>query len=221
MRNITPEQETDIANRLGLTEPKCPKEVAEYMADLEKFESVKQQVRTDQLSSWDNAEKALIHLNETRAELDRVEQAIEKLNSHSELVKLAYTTYGEQVSAYNQAIRAEAEKPRKAFQDQQSALVASLAKESRSLNYRISRLDTKRWNSEDTQEKEAIVLEQDSLKARLSVVDYLKDQITYLSYSPELPELTEQLIWEHLEQNTWLVSGFIENLSKVVDKQTA
>lgn len=195
---INEQLEKEIATRLNLTKPVCPKDVAEYQKDGEAFrEAISSYQRPD--FSWRaTTDEARATIAQARKTLDSIEQMADKADSHSETIALAFTAHTQAVRDYWSAIEREESKPRDAFKKARDEFVSAMEKEKRSLKRKQNK---ESWG---TPERQAI-------SDRLDLVVYLIDEARYLDYDPETaPEFSEQVLWLKVAQAQYRADKFLE-----------
>ena len=187
---INETQEQEIATRLNLTKPVAHAEVAEYMADGQQF--------AEQVSNYDPqkigyrytytpAEVSAL-ISETRNKLTTLEQSLEKLDTHTETVKLATTAHQQALRDYWDKIEREEEKPRIAFDNAKNEFCLLMEKEGRSLKRRETKAE---WGSDERNE----------ISKRRELVGYIREEASWLRYDSETtPEFSEQIIWDKIAE---------------------
>lgn len=204
---INETQEKEIATRLGLTKPICPKDVADYVADQEAFREAVSNYERPNFSWRATTQEARATIEQARTNLTKLEELADKADNHSDTVALATTAFQDQTRKYWNAIETEANRPRLAFDKERDEFVASMDKEKRSLKRKQSKVEsTIGWQTEEYKE----------ITERLSLVGYMAEQARYLNYDPDTcPAFTELVLWEQIAKSEDRANRFLEFVSKV------
>ena len=221
MRAVTNEaQEKEIANRLGITKPNKPKEVAEFLARWEVYKETVSEFRADRLNSWgkfDLIETNAQAISKIRLSLDSIEAQAQTLGAMGETTRLAVTAYEQAQLDYERKIEAEADRPRREFESARAKFIEMLEKEERSLKYRKTRLENKAWAMpRDTAER--LNLEEQARGAydRLTVVQYLKQEARYMNEG-EITQFTEEALIAHIDANSWQAKEILDKLANLAN----
>jgi hypothetical protein len=211
--NETLEQE--IATRLGITRPNCPKDVAEYMADTEAYTSALSDYTAPRMGWRMTTDQAKAQIEETRLSLTNLESIISKLESHSETTALAFQAYYRALGIYEQAIETERSRPRNEFEIAKRLFVETLEKERRSLKRKTTVNQNKRWETKaDSEERKAIEQTIAEQSERLETIGYLIQETNYISYNEEEPTVfTEQTLWDNLGANEYKMEQILNTLA--------
>jgi len=198
--NETLEQE--IATRLGITRPNCPKDVAEYIADLEAFSEAVSRYERPNFSWRATTEEARATIAEARKSLTTLEQYADKVDSHSDTIALATTAYYDLNRKYWDTIENEAQKPKNAFDKARSEFITEMDREARSLKRKENKLE---WGTD----------ERNQVSERLELVRYMAEQARYLDYNAETsPVFTEQVLWEQISKAEYRANSFLRWIAK-------
>jgi len=221
MRTVTNEaQEKEIANRLGITKPNKPKEVAEFLARWEVYKETVSEFRADRLNSWgkfDLIEANAQAISKIRLSLNSIEAQAQTLEAMGETTRLAVTAYEQAQLDYERKIEAEADRPRREFESARGKFIEMLEKEERSLKYRKTRLENKAWSMpRDTAER--LNLEEQARGAydRLTVVQYLKQEARYMNEG-EITQFTEEALIAHIDANSWQAKEILGKLANLAN----
>lgn len=204
---INETQEKEIAQRLGITKPICPPDVAAFLADTENFRNGLDNYQRPNFSWRATTQEARATIAEARASLTALEELADKADNHSDTVALATTAYQEQLRNYWNAIETEENRPRRAFDKAKDEFVALISKEKRSLTRKINKAD---WQSEELPQ----------LRERLWLVETMLDEATYMNYNAETaPAFTELVLWEEIARSESKADQFFQFVSqtKVLD----
>lgn len=221
--NITPEQEQEIANRLGITKPSKPKEVAEFLDRWNVYKQSVSEFRADRLDSWGNfeiIEQNAKAIESIRTNLKSIEAQGEYITNLGELTRLAVVAYEKSARDYKQAITDELERPRRVFEKAKSDFKAKLDKEARSLKYKATRTRNKSYDyPHESNERNDLLAQANEADKRLAIVEYLSAEVGYMSYS-DGQVFTEEAVWQEVQRNEYSVNRFISNLAQIVTEQT-
>jgi len=200
---INETQEQEIAQRLGITKPICPPDVAAFFADREEFQNGLDRYERPSFSSWRaTTEEVRATIDNARKNLNNLEALANKLESHSDTVALAGIAYQEQLRNYWTAIETEESKPRRAFDKAREEFVAEMNREKRSLNRKINKAH---WDSEELLQ----------LRERLWLVSTMLDEAMYLDYDATTrPAFTELVLWEAIAESESRANLFLEFVSE-------
>lgn len=217
---ITTEEQKQIADRLGITKPNKPKEVAEFLTRWETYKETVSEFRADRLSSWGKFE--IIEQNaeaiaKIRLSLNTIEAQAQALEALGETTRLAVVAYEQAQNEYERKIEAEADRPRREFEGARARFVEMLEKEERSLKYRKTRLDNKAWAMpRDTAER--LNLEEQAKEAfdRLTTVQYLKQEARHMDMNKDA-QFTEEALIAHIEANSWQAQEILSRLANLAN----
>ncbi len=221
MRTVTNEaQEKEIADRLGITKPNKPKEVAEFLTRWEVYKQVVSEFRAERLDSWGGfniLEQNAIAIKTTRRNLDVIEAQAQALETFGETIRLAVTAYEQSEREYYKAIEAEAERPRREFEKAKSNFIAVLEKEQRSLKHRITRADNKAWQlPRDTAERLNLETQSKEMATRLNLVGYLITEARYISQKDGVP-FSEEALLDHIKENSYQSEAILQQFATLVN----
>jgi predicted RNase H-like nuclease (RuvC/YqgF family) len=206
---ITEQLENEIATRLNLTKPIAPQEVKQYIADGEALAQAVSNYNAPQIS-WraDTAEVKAVILK-TRHLLTDLEELAEKVDSHSDTIRLATTAHQEANRKYWHKIETEENKPRNDFKNARDEFINTMEKEIRSLKRKQNKAE---WASKEREE----------ITTRLELVGYMIDQARYCDYNPETaPEFTEQVLWEQITKAERRATAFLNYVYESSQMATA
>jgi len=216
MRAVTNEaQELEIANRLGITKPNKPKEVAEFLIRWNVYKEVVGEFRSERLDSWggfDIIAKNAIAVKTTRRNLDVIEAQEKALEAFGETVRLAVTAYEQAEHEYYKAIEAEAERPRREFEKAKNNFIAVLEKEQRSLKYRMSR-SKHSWNAPADSPETIQYNEWDN---RSTLISYILQEARYMSQKDGV-EFSEQAVLDYIKENSYQSEAILERFATLVN----
>ena len=219
MRNLTEEQIKEIANRLGISEPIQPKEVADYLNLWERYEEAVNEYSQPRLNTWGRKVENVVG---TLASLESATEQGQNITAlGNELIRLEGSTaslaskaWGEQYTTFTRAIENEHERPQREFDEAQREFVASLEKEIRSLKNRITRAQNKVWYSEaGSVEKAQLKSEIDEMSNRQTQAEYLAQEARYVYLTPETPIFTEEAVISEVLSNEYKVNAILEQLT--------
>jgi len=217
MRNITETQEQEIATRLGITRPNCPKDVAEYMADSEAYTNAISDYTAPRFGWRATTEETRATIEATRLSLTDLESVISRLEAQSETTALAFREWYRANGIYEQAIETERQRPRNEFESSKRVFVETLEKERRSLKRKISINSQKRWEAKaESEERKAIEHTIAEQTERQETINYLIQEANYVFYNEEQPTtFTEQAVWDSLRDNEDKMEQILNTLTKL------
>lgn len=209
---LTEEQQQVIADRLGITKPEQPQEVAEYLSAWDNYEEAISNYQTERLSTWDKTPERIRAnaeaISKMRNDLKHIWQLGETIETFTQTTKLATKAWSDAQRSYIQAIETEAERPQREFERAKRTFIEALEKEQRSLKYRMSRF--RGWNTPAEEEYKA-------WSARYDLLSYLISEARYIDATPEAPIFTEEAILERVLENEYRVSNVLANLALVAE----
>lgn len=212
----TPEQELAIANRLGITRPEQPQEVADYLTAWDNYAEAVDNYKAQRLSTWSqtpeqiraNAEAIL----QMRNDLKHIWQLGEIIEAFSQTTKLATKAWQDTEQGYLQAVEAEIERPKREFEKAKYAFIQALEKEQRSLKYKTSRF--RGWDTPAEYDYQAWT-------ARYELLGYLVNEARYIEATPEAPIFTEEAILAKVLENTYWADTVITKLAVISETANA
>lgn len=212
------EQQTKaIADRLGITEPKQPQEVADYLTAWETYAEAVDGYQTQRLSTWNrNGEQIKTNtqaIYKMRADLQNIYQLGEAVEAFSETTKLATKAWSQAQHEYEKAIETEALRPEREFEQAKRNFVEALEKEARSLKYRMSR-SKHNWGAPAD---DPAVIAYNEWNDRSNLITYLLQEARYMSATDEHPIFTEEAVLAQVLENTYRVNETLALLAKAVE----
>jgi hypothetical protein len=219
MRNLTEEQTKKIANRLGISEPTQPKEVADYLNLWERYEEAVNEYSQPRLNAW---ERKIENVIGTLASLETATEQNENITAlGGELIELEGSTaslaskaWRERYTNFARAIENEHERPQREFDEAKREFVASLEKETRSLKNRITRGQNKAWELEaGSAERAQLENEITEMSNRQTQAEYLAQEARYVYLTPETPIFTEEAVISEVLSNEYRVSAILDQLT--------
>lgn len=219
---INETQEKEISQRLGITKPICPPDVAAFLADTENLRNGIDAYVRPSFSSWrTTTEETLASIAQAKANLTALEELADKVESHSDTVKLATTAYQEQLRTYWNAVETEENRPRRAFQKARDEFVVEMGREKRSLKRKQSKAYNEIYeHNNGTPERTEAQTRYNEITERLSLVEFMEDEARYLDYDAETaPAFTELVLWEKVARSESRADQFFQFVSqtKVLD----
>lgn len=213
----TPEQEQEIANRLGITEPKQPQEVADYLEAWDNYEEAISNFHAERLSTWSKTSEQIKANSEAIgkniSQLTNIHTLGEAIEAFSETTKLASKAWSQAQTEFEKAIQAEADRPEREFERARNSFIQSCEKEQRSLKYRMSR-SKHSWNVESP---ELTAYQENS--ARYDLLGYLISEARYISRTAEQQEFSEEAIFAKVLENQYRVDDVIAKLATIAENK--
>jgi hypothetical protein len=170
-----------------ITQPAPSAEVTQFLGLWDDYHKAANACRLESLSTWGRDYAGIIANNQFKAEenskaMIEVLQLGEAMLALGEGVALAATEYQSALYTYNEEIKAEADKPRREWEQAREAMVGLFEKEKRSLAIKLGKLGSKRYRGSEVER--AYVDEQyELLVARQSVVELMLANIQWMRYS--------------------------------------
>lgn len=170
-----------------LIKPEPTAEVAEFLGAWDKYLEVVRGFRTGSLSTYGRDYLSIVANNEVvMSELDKAVYEIRNwangLNLLGEEVAQAAAEYQSALYEYNEAVKNEADKPRREWEKAKDDMTRTLEKEKRGLAIKIGRLSNKRW-SVSAGEKELMDAQIELMRGRESIVEQLLSDVYWMRYS--------------------------------------
>lgn len=215
---ITEEQQKAIANRLGITSPEQPNEVADYLTAWDAYKQAVNGYQQERISVWNNKPEEIqsnaLAIEANKRALDEILALGVTLQGFSVTTQLATKAWNEARHEYERAIEKEHERPEREFRQAKDGFIASLEKEQRSLKTRITRAENKRWQlSNDDPEKMALSKLGAEMTERLEVVRYILEEAQFTYQSEEVPTFSEDAILLSVAQNGYKVERLVQLLT--------
>ena len=184
----TPE-EIAAAKRLGITKPKCPAEVENYLALVADYYDAANEIRNLSLPSryrYHRDQATALTANDEAitdyiAQLEAIRAKSANIAGLGQMVALAAQQWSEQDTNYRNAIEKELERPEREWRNAKNELETALAKEKRSIAIKLGRLNSKRWKVAESERAEIVALI-DQLEARDSVIAITRHDISGMEY---------------------------------------
>lgn len=182
-----------------ITKPVATAEVAEFLELWEQYYALLQNHRWSSLERYGRDYFSVIDLNagiaeDTENSLAEIVKLGEVMKAMGEDVAKAATEFKNAEYAYREALKDEAEKPRREWEQAKSLVVKSLEREKRSLAIKLGKLANKRWGTTDA-ERAYYAEQYDLLSGRKTVVEYTLSDIQSMYYSEhEGTEFTMDLV---------------------------
>jgi hypothetical protein len=217
MNNLTETKKQEIADRLGLTKPNKPKEVAEFQQRFEIYKDLVTEFRADRLTSWGNWDivaKNTEAIDSIKRNLNVIEENAKILNNFGETIRLAVVAYEQAELKYERAIQTEAERPRQEFETARANFIEILEKEERSLKVRSTRANNKAW-ALPRESAERLNLEEQAKEMfdRLALVQWLVSEARYIKHEDGLI-FTEQALLDHITANSYRADEILKALGQ-------
>lgn len=170
-----------------ITKPVATPEVEKFLGLWDDYHKAANGCRLESMSTWGRDYLSIIGLNDAKADeniaaMNAVLELGEAMKLMGEAVAEAATEYNSALYTYNEEIKAEADKPRREWEQAREAMVSLFEKEKRSLAIKLGRLSSKRYRG--TEAERAYVDEQYELfDARKNVVELMLANIQWMRYS--------------------------------------
>jgi hypothetical protein len=211
------EQQTKaIADRLGITSPEQPQEVADYLTAWETYAKAVEGYQTQRLSAWQKNSEQIktnaVAIDKMRTDLKNIYQLGEAVEAFSETTKLATKAWSQAQHEYETAIESEALRPEREFERAKNNFVQALEKEARSLKYKMSR-SKHNWRTPDD---DPAVIAYNEWNDRSSLISYLVQEARYMSATDEHPIFSEEAVLAQVLENTYRVDETLALLAKAV-----
>lgn len=210
---LTSEQELEIANRLGITKPEAPQEVADYYQLLKQYETMKDDLRLDGIGWRATPSEALEILDGNHRQITALTAVIGKILDTPETIKLAFTAYQDKLNKYEIAIRTEQERPEKEFLNARDNYRETLNKEIHATKNKLTRLtkdrDKQEYQSETWKALNGTIA---TLSARLDLISLLEMEAAYLGYKDGL-EFSPELVASKLDKTRENIKRALEALN--------
>jgi len=218
MRNtrLTEQQQTEMAARLGITEPKAPEDVTTYHQLLKEYEKQKDALKYESLGWRATLDETLESLQTNRERTVTLIGVIQAIKETSETVKLAWESWYKQLDEYENAIIKEFNRPENEFRTQIDEYRQELNKEIRSLDYSINKLikqrDKQQWGTETWSTLQEEIKE---ATARQTLLVTLEDSASRLGYDKDTsPIFSIELVAQQVDKNREIVKQSIELITK-------
>lgn len=187
-----------------LIKPEPSEAVAEFLGAWEHYQTAVRDFRTGSLSTYGKSYLDIIASNESI--MDELDKAVADIRGWANGLMFLGEDIAEQAAAfksaeyeYQRALKEEADKPRRDWDEAKDAMSRTLEKEKRSLAIRIGRLANKRW-SVSAGEKELIEAQIELMRARESVVEAVLSDLHWMRYSDhEGTEFSAELVAKSAE----------------------
>jgi DNA polymerase III delta prime subunit len=206
---ITEQQEQQARERLGITRPNKPKEVAEYLADYEAYNAQVNNNPQIALRHYCTITQNRQHAQTLTDWLEKVEALACKVESYGETIALAVEAYTRAEKTYWDAIQAEVQRPRNEFLEAQRQYRDALEKETRSLKYKITRRRKEAFKlPQDSAERLRLLTEVEEFDNRITQIDFLFWVAGAVDFS-EHPTFNDEAMMKTVKENEYRVNRFL------------
>lgn len=214
---LNEQQQQTIADRLGITAPEQPQEVADYLTAWATYAEAVDNYQTQRLSTWEkkgeNIKANAIAINKMKTDLEVIYQLGKAVEAFSETTKLATKAWSQAQHEYEKALETEHERPQREFERAKNNFVQALEKEARSLKYRMSR-SKHNWNAPAD---DPAVVAYNEWNDRNNLISYLLQEARYMSATDEHPIFSEEAVLAQVLENTYRVDETLALLAKSVE----
>jgi len=214
---LNEEQTQEIADRLGITEPQQPQEVADFLTAWDTYAQAVNNYQTQRLSTWQkNGEQIkanAIAIFKMREDLINIFALGEAVEAFSETTKLATKAWSQAQHEYEKALETEHERPQREFERAKNNFVQALEKEQRSLKYRMSR-SKHNWNAPAD---DPALVTYNEWNDRSNLITYLLQEARYMSATDDQPIFSEASVMAKALENTYRVNDILDLLAKSVE----
>lgn len=209
-----------------LVKPVATPEVEKFLGLWDEYYKAANGCRLESMSIWGRDYLSIVGLNEAKADenvaaMNVVLELGEAMKLMGEAVAEAATEYHSALYAYNEAVKAAEDKPRRDWEAAKETLVRTFEKEKRSLSIKLGKLSSKRWSGTDA-EKAYHAEQYELLSARQDVVELMLSDVQWMRYSDYegtvfSDELVAQAAGSRRERINQLIAEFDANRLQEVD----